>query len=456
MRSFEIIAEGKLLIDHLDHKRAKEIDVALYGGQVNPDVDPSDRSQYRGGISERESDIPIEPIHFTHFFDKFKVVVYTVWQPVDTVKLPSKRQKGKRQLTSFENSLLREFIGLTAFVVPYTCPKAPSLKCHSVMVELQLWLRLRDDTPYQLSPLLAKALFPQHINESTQNTTERVKKKTRTTMQQQQQQHYSSSSNCDREKIPTLGSVFVPSFLTLIEITTAIFHYIQFKKLQDEHEQSMIQCDKKLQLLFDCENFNFADLQFLLTNKHLILDASTMPSSFTYTIDQSSNSKNKSASDHQKQKELSLDIDVNVPSLFHYRCRELLRRIKQREFEYTSSRTKARNWMMSGRPSEDRVRQLLEDCVTGHGYTSNHIGAWSALARAAPHKSEARQTAQIDAQICYLLDRVEHHAKAAKVAWNVARAISGRNFDENEEESHDGDEIVICLKPQGKENTELS
>jgi len=456
MRSFEIIAEGKLLIDHLDHKRAKEIDVALYGGQVNPDVDPSDRSQYRGGISERESDIPIEPIHFTHFFDKFKVVVYTVWQPVDTVKLPSKRQKGKRQLTSFEswgNSLDSH-----AFVVPYTCPKAPnpSLKFHSVVVELQLWLRPGDDTPYQLSPSLAKALFPQHINERTQNTTARVKKKTRTTMKQQQQQHYSSSSNCDRENIPTLGSVFVPSFLTLKEITTAIFHYIQFKKLQDEHEQSMIQCDKTLQLLFDCEKFNFADLQFLLTNKNLILDASTMPSSFTYIINQSSNSKNKSASDHQKQKELSLDIDVNVPSLFHYRCRELLRRIKQREFEYTSSRTKARNWMMSGRPSEDRVRQLLEDCVTGHGYTSNHIGAWSALARAAPHKSEARQTAQIDAQICYLLDRVEHHAKAAKVAWNVARAISGRNFDENEEESHDGDEIVICLKPQGKENTELS
>ena len=111
-----------------------------------------------------------------------------------------------------------------------------------------------------------------------------------------------------------------------------------------------------------------------------------------------------------------------APSLFHYRCRELLRRIKQREFEYTSSRTKARNWLGS---SKDQVRQLLDDCVTGQGYSTHHIGAWLALARAAPEGSEARQTAQLDAQICYLLQQAEDGAAAASAAWQVVETIRG-------------------------------
>ena len=424
-QTYEIVVEGKLLVGHLDHKRAKEVDDALYGGQVNPDVDPSDRSQYRGGISERESDTPVEPIHFTHLLDRFHALVYTVWQSnIPDLKTPSKRQKGKRQSPAYLEGTLQASpktvltwrrdvtppdptIGTSpdshAFILPYSCPEPPSidLTFHSVVVELQMWLRPGDDVLYQPSVTLSKALFPQHANVLPKRRARKDAK----------------------DYIPTENELFAPSLLTMEEIVSAFFHYIQFKKLQDEEEKSIVACDKTLQLLFECERFNFADLQFFLTSKNLISDATNEPCSFTYILNQ-----------EHEHTVLSMDLDANVPSLFHYRCRELLRRLKQREFEYTSSRTKARNWLMTGRASEDKVRQVLDDCVTGQGFTKKHICGWLALARAAPEGSEARQTALLDAQICYLLDRAEQHATAAQSAWHVVESCR-RSGDDSENRS---------------------
>jgi hypothetical protein len=193
------------------------------------------------------------------------------------------------------------------------------------------------------------------------------------------------------------------------EIVLAFFQYIQDKNLQDKDHPSVIICNDVLKSIFECDRFNFADLQYFLIHKNLVSDASKEFSFLSsYII-------------HPNQQEISspqtVDLEVNIPSLFHYRCRELLRRLKQREFEYTSSRTKARNWLMTGKASEDRIRQLLDDCVTGQGYTRDHLNAWLALARAAPEGSEARQTALLDAQIGFLLDRAECQVKAAKTAW---------------------------------------
>ena len=410
-QSYEIIVEGKLLVGHLDHKRAKEVDDALFGGLVNPEVDPTDRSQYRGGISERESDTPVEPIHFTHLLDQFKAIIYTVWQPSQAdSKTPLKRSKGKRQspAAAFDTPIQSSPKTILAwsrvpdstnpniatspdshgFILPYTCPKPPAedLIFHSIIVELQLWLRPGDSVLYQPSINLCKALFPQH---SISPSKKRIRKEM-------------------NFGVPTENELFVPSLLTMEEIVMAFFHYIQFKKLQDSEEKSIIICDKTLQTLLECERFNFADLQFFLTNKNLIADATKEPCSFTYIVGQDYGHPG-----------LTIDLDVYVPSLFHYRCRELLRRLKQREFEYTSSRTKARNWLMTGRASEDKVRQVLDDCVTGQGFTKDHICGWLALARAAPEGSEARNVALLDVRICFLLDRAEQHAKAAKAAWDV-------------------------------------
>jgi SWIB/MDM2 domain len=409
--SYEIIIEGKLLVGHLDHQRAKEVDDMLYGGQVNPDIDPSDRSQYRGGISERESDTPVEPIYFTHLFDEFQAKVYTVWHSdISDTRMPFKRLKGKRQSSATSGLLERSSntfihwkrepstsnpdVGTSsdshAFVVQYTCPDTPSddWTFHSIVVEIKMWPRPGDQGLFLPSLNLAKEIFPEHVNQLS------IKRR----IQEESD-----------DNIATNNEVFVPSFLTMEEIVLTFFQYVQVKKLQDKDHPSIVICDKSLKSLFECDRFNFADLQYFLLNKNLVSDARHEFCFFTYII-------------HPKQLEISslqsVDLEVYVPSLFHYRCRELLRRLKQREFEYTSSRTKARNWLMTGRASEDRIRQLLDDCVTGQGYTRDHLSGWLALARAAPEGSEARQMALLDAQISFLLDRAECHAKAAKATWD--------------------------------------
>jgi hypothetical protein len=466
-KHFEISIEGKLLIGHLDHIRAKEVDDALYGGQVNPDVDPSDRSQYRGGISERESDTPIEPIQFTHFLDQFQADLYTVWQPIPETtpyakttphnKTPTtKRQKGKRQSPAAHsqqqqhnceeslqasskttlvwrrevesgdasnNNTIATSKDAQAFILPYSSPTLPppGFQFHYVVAELQLWMRpAGDEVVYQPSPALAKALFPQHLNErrvpgSTPGKSSKrshKKQKTATT----DDSVTTAGIETSKEIIPLQNDIFVPALLTMKEIVSAFFHYVRFKSLQIPEEAPVVNCDKTLQSLLECERFNFADLQFLLTTKHLIVDATHEASSFTYIVGAAA----------APQHIMSLDMDVHVPSLFHYRCRELLRRLKQREFEYTSSRTKARNWLSGRSSSDDKVRQLLEDCVTGQGYTTQHIGSWLALARASPDGSEARETAKLDAQLCLLLERAQHHATAAQAAWDVVEMCSGK------------------------------
>merc|ERR1740117_1577993 len=48
----------------------------------------------------------------------------------------------------------------------------------------------------------------------------------------------------------------------------------------------------------------------------------------------------------------SFDMDVSLPSFFNYRARELLRRVKKREFEYTTCRTKARYLLVAAKGNE--------------------------------------------------------------------------------------------------------
>jgi hypothetical protein len=216
------------------------------------------------------------------------------------------------------------------------------------------------------------------------------------------------------------------------EIVSAIFFYIQEKRLQDELEPSVIVNDKILANLFQCDRMNFADVQQLLFSKELVADASKEPIVLTYimTQDTASPSFGEPPSDHPERipSVLSFDTDVYVEGVFHYRARELLRRIKRREFEYTSSRTRARNLLVAGRANDELVRERIEDTVCGRGYTAEHIPVWLALAKAAPAKSEARAAAQMDAKMCLLLERLEHHSRAAQAAWDVVNACRGESL----------------------------
>ena len=473
--SYCITVEGKLLVGHLDHKRATEVDNELFDGSIKVDVDPSDRSQYRGGSTERDVDTPVEPIQFTHFFDAITLTIQTVWRPTvvetptttSTTKTSSSQKRNKKRGQQQQQQQQQQDWSSCAHLLrisPKTVlkwtrtythdetawsgdahairttyqalpPPTPDLVFYSVVVRIEMVAR-SPEIQYKPNPALARTLFPQHTNEKhkpqQQQQQQRSKKQANNSSGGSNKKRKTDSTAAAAEvsatnEIPTISNVFVPATLTMKDLASAFFCYIQFHKLMDEREPSVIVCDKTLQTLLECERLNFADLQQWLLTKQLVVDATKDPAEITYVIPETTEQQN----DNNNVAPLSLDMDVYVPSLFQYRCRQILRRIKQREFEYTSSRTRARNWLLAARGHEDTIQLRLKECVTGKGYTAEHIPVWLALARAAAPGSEARTAAQLDAKMCYLLDRAEHHARKAQAAWNLLDAVRGHPQDKS-------------------------
>ena len=83
VRKWTLVIEGGLLIKHLDHQSAKEVDDRLEAGLpilgckgvdngkvAQNKADIPLRDQWRGGTSEQENEKDIEPLKFTHFFNK--------------------------------------------------------------------------------------------------------------------------------------------------------------------------------------------------------------------------------------------------------------------------------------------------------------------------------------------------------------------------------------------------
>lgn len=435
-KNFTLIIEGKLLVGHLDHTSMKVVEreaaaearlVAMEADEEDALTRSTDRTLYRGK-SENEGDVPVDKVAFTHFFDRLHVTMQTVFQRpvVRELMSPKKTSRAKPKKTapipaavdpnSLSVSSTKEYTWTrdstgdsTAWFVKYN-PIAPphGQEMYSVVSTIKLWPRPGNEKLFKPSPALASHLFPEHLPIAKKK---KSKKK---------------PEGREEEEIPLDNDIFIPSSLTMKEIVSALFYYIQEKNLTDADEPSVIVNDKALTSLFQCDRMNFADVQQLLLSKQLVIDVTREPIVLIYcmTKDSSSPALGEPAPEHIPQV-LSFDADVYVESVFHYRVRELLRRIKRREFEYTSSRTKARNLLTQSRANHDVVSRRIEDAVVGRGYTSEHIPVWLALAKAAPPKSEARAAAQIDAKTCMLLERLKHHTRAAQAAWDVVDACRG-------------------------------
>ena len=120
---------------------------------------------------------------------------------------------------------------------------------------------------------------------------------------------------------------------------------------------------------------------------------------------------------------VSFDMDVAVPSFFNYRARDLLRRVKKREFEYTTCRTKARYLLVAAKGNEDSIKTKIEKSVSGQGYEVDNIPVFLALSKAAMPGSEARSAAQIDARTCDIVGRIEEASQNVESAWEEVDAI---------------------------------
>lgn len=99
--------------------------------------------------------------------------------------------------------------------------------------------------------------------------------------------------------------------------------------------------------------------------------------------------------------------------------------MKRREFEYTSSRTKALKMLLAAKADEDAVKSKIEDVVSGRSLSSDHVPVLLALAKAAPPGSEARNAAHVDARMTLLVERIQHHARMAKACWEIVDACRG-------------------------------
>mmetsp|Transcript_7862 Transcript_7862/g.11630 ORF Transcript_7862/g.11630 Transcript_7862/m.11630 type:complete len:384 (-) Transcript_7862:352-1503(-) len=125
---------------------------------------------------------------------------------------------------------------------------------------------------------------------------------------------------------------------------------------------------------------------------------------------------------------VSYDIDIHIPTVYHNRTREILRRIKRREFEYTSSRTKALKTLLStitgssSKCEEEEAKNRIEEVVTGNGLTTEYHGmTLLSLAKAAPASSEARMNCHVDVRTSLLLERIEEHVGRLGILKEIVR-----------------------------------
>jgi chromatin remodeling complex protein RSC6 len=482
LSKYTLVVEGKLLVGLKDHASAAIVEqegahaivkatepapsplAAAAAARAEADAvastSKSDRNQYRS-VGEKEED-PVEPVIFTHFFDKVVIRFQTIYQPIENPNTPSltpkkgrsaKRKSDKieviptihpKHLKSSETTKIvwtkNQTPDAHAFMVAYTnkesqIPPPPDMKFHSVVANITMHTT-RAEPCYKPNAELADKFFPKHRNDDArqQRSTTSVHKRKKTESDEAQE----SSSVIALE-----NEIHVPSLLNMDEIIMALFQYIYDKKLQDPTDKSLVVCDKVLSGLFEGDSFNFSQLESLLLSKELITEvtADEDPINLTYILTESTASlqvplgtsdpaaatakEETTDGSVQTPQPLSFDMDVSVPALFHYRTRELMRRIKRREFEYTSSRTKARYLLVASRGNEDIVKNKIEQVVSGRGYSAENIPIYLALAKAAPANSEARASAQTDAKICSLLERLEEFSRGAETAWDLVDACRG-------------------------------
>lgn len=215
--------------------------------------------------------------------------------------------------------------------------------------------------------------------------------------------------------------------MTLDEILTALSQYITVRKLVSHADESLVFCDEKLSELLGCESFNFGAIQQTLLSRQLItpLKSDGNPIILTYLMGAQfgglmpqTPSKYDHGTKEVHDQALFFDVESTVPNFSPWRAREIMRRMKRREFEYTSSRTKARYMLVASRGSEDLTKAKIGEAISGQGYSEAYAPLFSALSKAAPPSSEARVAALLDAKICSIVGRLDEVSKKGSTLRN--------------------------------------
>lgn len=474
--------EGKLLSDHLDFQAAADFDKSI---EYEPPIDDLDRSSEPDDKSDS-----VKALRFTHFFEKVVVVFALVVEPISEEPSSPKKKKSRRSSSMSpavktipeERKIVHraelvwnmsdtDMADMWAF--EYVQPKIDKAtsKVHSVVAYIDLYRRQSytvernqygqllakhpDDAQFRICSLrLQNALFPHHGPETSDMVTGRKRRYGKNVDE-------GSVVETSTGEVPAHNEVHIPKTLTITEIANAFFVYVRDRRLMAETEKTVVNADKLLQDILGMEQFSFSQLQSLLLQRGLIeFVTQEDPVRVKYILEESSASMFGKAhpvgDDALDLSLLQIDLSVRVPSLFPFRARELLRRIKRRELEYTSARTKARYNLLATfsssliLPSEELnarrittaqaakeedehlVRKAIDRAAKQNecGVELNPVH-WS-LAKGAPPNTEARQNALLDARLCYLLSQVESRLPDAVKAHELLGACRDMVFEEED------------------------
>lgn len=434
-----IRVEGKLLVGHLDHESAVAHDAKTGYEAPNDDLDRSK--------AEKEEE-EILPIKFTHFFEKIIAEFQPVYAPkpnpmaaaaIAKKKAPmgKKRRSGTAKAVpavddeEFRKSLVvnpnKQQLVWTksmspdaeAFDLTYQAPPPPESRyqIHCVIAKLQLFPSPKEPL-YKVAPRLFEILMPNHASHDLLAKTNTKKRAT--------------PDSEPLPDVPTDPEIHIPESWSMTDLSMIFYQYVQDNQLFDETLPSTVVCNEKLQTLFQLERFPFSQLQTLLVNHNLVRQDpyhGVEPVRLTY-ICKVMSATNAPPPDFSHEDEdptpalLQLDMDVWVPSLFPYRCREILRRIKRRELEYTSARTKARYILMNRKArDEENLKSMIEDAVAKEQLGSDMIPVQIALAKGAPPKTEARMIAHTQARLSLMMERLEEECTEANETWQEYQRI---------------------------------
>ena len=526
IRRWTLVIEGGLLIKHLDHASAKEVDrrldngLPILGCMQDTDEDtnglkmeePLKREIWLGGVAERQDEKVIDPLIFTHLFDKVEVELSIVKKSKKTEVAPPSTKK----TITWERSKAKTTDSNAFFIVhdeehefkPMGGKVFKSeFNVDHIDAKIKLFRRKGDEDTFIPTPKMCELFFPSFIglkakgDMSSKEKTKKSKKRKLTlsvssnsldkaaNSTQSSSMDPSSSTmgaagtadNTVATGIPAVGEVpqqvvleekeGVPNTITMDEALAAVFFYVRTRDLQDSQDASIINNDDQLSKLFGCNRMLLSAVRSLLIQKGLLVkvEPCTHPIIFNYEMTQdgkepltikkanavpektnddttssgrrrASTSVEKSASAEEEEEEatpmqtmLSCDIDIDVPNLFHNRSKDVLRRIKNREFEYTSARTKAFRSLLATNVHEETARHVLGDAARGRGYASYHKKAWMALAQGSHEGGEAQNAAMIDLRTTSLVEKLEEKCSMARGFASAVQACKG--LGENESDS---------------------
>ena len=468
-------------------KACKELaqkDERRYATQSEMVVDTADMTARERAATrfmhDREGEEPLAPIKFAHFFDRMSVSFQTFQKTVD----PATKASAAVNQTEMKTGKGQRSKKRTSMTPKKAAPPTPVKKKDDWAtgpVTSLFWNRQRANSTNPNAPMQSAAdtnafhaIYSENMEADDKENT--IVATIRLHRRDQEQRYKPSSTLCTmllpnlmpKKQKPSLqlksppedNDVYVPPCLSMDDAIVAVYQYVKKKNLQDETDRSVINNDTILEQLFGCKQMKMGDVRQLLSSRGLLVPnvvgtpgdspviltyvmkketASNMQSSETSSIDVSDDSmeppskKRRSptpppsmAQEEISANTLSTDIGIDVPHVYHGRCRDILRRIKIREYEYTSCRTKALRTVEQTKVPEDVVKERLENIVKGKALTADHHPCLAALAKAAPPGSEARISAHLDARKYLLVDRLEFHSERANACWDIIEKCWGR------------------------------